>query len=241
MKHFVFVPLLALGLLSARATAQPQLSGTSGSAPQPEAVDGLNADCIPRTALDAYIQLSWERRLSVWEAVGAPEDAVIFLGSSIIEEGPWEQLFPDAVTVNRGIGADTTQGVLDRLDGILGLKPAKVFIYIGGNDFSRLDEPPENAFARLQTIVARLDAELPDTELYVQTLIGREAAHAENISAYNRLLRAWAPDSPATLVDIHPLFSKPDGTIDPAYSNDDIHLSGEAYLIWADFIRASVE
>ena len=37
--------------------------------------------------------------------------------------------------MNRGIDADTTGGVLERIGDITHMKPAKIFIMIGGNDF----------------------------------------------------------------------------------------------------------
>ncbi len=198
-------------------------------------------DCIPASALDTYIQLRWERRVDQWDAIDVPEGAIVFLGSSIIEEGEWAGLFPDVEILNRGIGSDTTEGVLKRLDQIIDSRPSKVFVYIGGNDFSRLGDTPGEAWGRVQEIVQELRASLPDTELYLHTLFPREARHAGNIEAFNDLVRERGKASGALVVDVYPWFLGANGAIDPEYANDGIHLSGEAYQIWADRIRSFVQ
>lgn len=209
--------------------------------PAKEAETSSSVDCVPTAALDAYIQLRWERRVDQWRGLDVPEDAVVFLGSSIIEEGEWSHLFPNTTTLNRGIGADTTQGVLDRLDQIIETRPSKVFLYIGGNDFSRLDDTPQETWVRLQEILSQLEAALPETALFVHTLFPREAQHADKIEAFNALVRSKLVGSDVTIIDTHPWFLGEGGAIDPTYSNDRIHLSREAYRIWANNIRLHVE
>lgn len=213
-------------------------AATALSAEEPAASgSAATAECIPAAALDAYVEKRRERRVSQWQAVPAPKGGIVFLGSSIIEEGPWAELFAPHRVVNRGIGADTTKGVLDRLDEVIALEPDKVFLYIGGNDFSRLDDTPENAIRRLTEILDRLRAALPDTELFVSTLLAREAKHAETIGAFNDGLKSSAFGPRVTTVDAYPLFARDDGSMDPRYSNDRIHLNGEAYLMWAELLR----
>ena len=203
--------------------------------------DACPTDCVPQAALDAYIQLRWDRRVDQWNVVEAPKGAVVFLGSSIIEEGEWPGLFPNTSVVNRGIGADTTQGVLNRLDQIETLKPSAVFLYIGGNDFSRLGDTPESSFLRLERVVDALRGLEPQPHVYVHTLFPREAEFGEKIIAYNELIRENTAREGVTVIDVHDWFLGENGAIDPAYSNDRIHLSGEAYGIWANEIRAYVE
>lgn len=216
-------------------------SQSSTGAPVDETTQSVPADCVPAAALDAYIQLRWDRRVDQWNAVDVPDDAVVFLGSSIIEEGNWSHLFPDSTILNRGISTDTTEGVLNRLDQIIASKPNKVFLYIGGNDFSRLGDTPETTWRRLDEILTRLRNDLPDAGLYVHTLFPREAQHAEKIEAFNALVRSGLDTTDVTLIDVYPWFLGDDGAIDPAFSNDRIHLSGEAYRIWAERIRSNVE
>ena len=225
--------LLVIGILTMTPLAHGQDTPSNQTPAEESQAD---EPCIPQSALDAYIQLRWERRVDQWNEVSAPLGAVVFVGSSIIEEGEWSALFPDVATVNRGIGADTTQGVLDRLDQIIALEPAKVFLYIGGNDFSRLGDSPEASIDRLKTILGELNTALPDTPIFVHSLFPREQRFADKIKAYNEMLLELDQNAGVTTIDVFPWFAQPDGSIDPRYANDGIHLSGEAYRIWADRI-----
>lgn len=62
---------------------------------------------------------------------------IIFLGNSITEGGKWRQLLKDSTVINRGIAGDNTFGVLARLDELVKLKPASLFVLIGTNDLSK--------------------------------------------------------------------------------------------------------
>lgn len=192
---------------------------------------------VQQAALDAYIELRRQRRAELWRAFPAKQEAVVFAGSSIIEEGPFEGMFPDYNVVNRGIGADTTVGFLDRLDEIIALQPGKLFLYIGGNDRSRLDDTPEAAFARLEEIVRRVRASSPSTEIYVHTLFPREQRHGKWIEGFNALVREIETTDGMSVIDLHPLALGEDGAIDPALTNDGIHLLPEGYRRWQELLR----
>ncbi|WP_246263649.1 GDSL-type esterase/lipase family protein [Parasphingopyxis algicola] len=221
---------LFLGL----AGATP-LAATAPDDPPP--APETDADCIPAAALATYVQRRWERRVDQWRSLPRQNANIVFLGSSIIEEGPWSELFPESAVVNRGIGADTTTGVLDRLDEVVALRPDKILLYIGGNDFSVLNDSEGAATARFDQIIRRLNDALPATEIFVATLFAREARFAESIERYNRHLVARAAEGGFTLIDGHPLFAREDGSMDSRYSNDEIHLNGDAYRRWAALLR----
>ncbi len=199
------------------------------------------AEMIPRAVLDAYVQRRWERRIDQWRTNPPAPGGTLFLGSSIIEEGPWADLFPNRKVINRGIGADTTKGVLLRLDDVIAIKPDQIFLYIGGNDFSRLANDPETAIDRLSQVVRRLRIALPETEIFVSTLLAREIKFAKNIREFNSLLKSKRWDNGVTIVDSYPLFARSDGSMDPKYSNDNIHLNGKAYRQWAKLIAQKLE
>ena len=57
---------------------------------------------------------------------------IVFLGDSITEGAQnWKKYFDNNRIANRGIGGDTTEGVLARLDEIYYYKPLAVFLLIG--------------------------------------------------------------------------------------------------------------
>ncbi len=214
------------------------LAGAPASAAdESDPTAAAEADCIPAAALATYVQRRWERRVDQWRSLPPQRAEIVFLGSSIIEEGPWTELFPESAVVNRGIGADTTAGVLNRLDEVIALSPDKILLYIGGNDFSVSNDTVGAATARFDEIVIRLRNALPTTEIFVATLFAREARFADSIERYNRHLIDRAADGGFTAIDGHPLFARADGSMDSRYSNDDIHLNGDAYRQWATLLR----
>jgi hypothetical protein len=99
----------------------------------------------------------WADRHAEWQRDTNNEPgAVVFLGDSITQG--WKTLakvFPDFKVVNRGIGGDTTRGVLYRLNAdVLALKPAAVVLLIGINDLG-LGGKPEDIANNIKTILLK--------------------------------------------------------------------------------------
>jgi len=63
---------------------------------------------------------------------------IVMIGDSITDGGLWDELLKNNLVQNRGIGGDTTDGVLDRLSSI-NQKIEIAFIMIGINDFQDIN------------------------------------------------------------------------------------------------------
>lgn len=59
---------------------------------------------------------------------------VLFLGDSHTQRGMFSEFYPDLRVVNRGIGSDTMDGILLRIEEVLKLYPKKLVLLAGGND-----------------------------------------------------------------------------------------------------------
>ena len=77
----------------------------------------------------------YESRVSHFMAIPGGKADIVFIGDSQTDRCEWAELIGRCGIVNRGIDGDTTDGVLNRLDEIISLKPNKLFIMIGGADF----------------------------------------------------------------------------------------------------------
>ncbi|HKM18502.1 MAG TPA: GDSL-type esterase/lipase family protein, partial [Aliarcobacter sp.] len=62
--------------------------------------------------------------------------SIVMIGDSITDGAEWYELLQNSEVQNRGIGGDTTNGVLDRLNTI-NKSIKKAFIMIGINDIGR--------------------------------------------------------------------------------------------------------
>ncbi|GAA3602550.1 GDSL-type esterase/lipase family protein [Secundilactobacillus similis] len=97
----------------------------------------------------------------------------VFVGSSLMEIFPIERFQAEQELnltqhiYNRGVRATTTADLLAHLTTqVLALKPSRLFINIGSNDLG-FNVPEATFFANYTTILTRIHAELPDTQIFV--------------------------------------------------------------------------
>jgi lysophospholipase L1-like esterase len=194
-----------------------------------------------RTALmRSFLSKHQARLVSAFEAFPLVPDDIVFLGDSITEGGPWEELFPDLRVRNRGIGGDTSDGVLERLDQIARAEPAKVFLLIGTNDLFRGDSEDE-IVAHITEILDRLKQETPDSEVYLQSVLPRAPEFRAPVEALNARLAEVALEHGSAWIDLYPAFLDPEtGGIRAELSNDELHLLGPGYALWKEQIELQV-
>lgn len=189
-----------------------------------------------KLATEYFVKPSHNRWVSQFELLPVQPGDTVFLGDSITEGGSWHELLPDQPVRNRGIGGDTTTGVIERLHQIAQGKPDKVFLLIGTNDlFLKVDA--REIVANIESIVDSIRGESPATRVIVQSVLPRAASYRDRIEALNDELRSAIADK-ASWLDLYPLFLDGDtGGIRGDLSNDRLHLSGPGYLLWRDALR----
>lgn len=187
----------------------------------------------------------WVQRATLFESLPASQDDIVMLGNSITDGGEWSELLGDAHVKNRGISGDTTDGVLERLGTITRGRPAKVFLLIGINDFSK-GVPPEEVVGNIEKIVRRIKEESPGTLVYVQSILPLNdeikmfpghKAHISEIPGANAGILSVCEKTGAGYIDLYSVFVGEDGRMDPKYTNDGLHLLGTGYLLWASLLR----
>jgi lysophospholipase L1-like esterase len=169
--------------------------------------------------------------------------AIVMLGDSITEAAPWDELTGCRSAVNRGIGGDTTAGVLARLDDIVKLRPRAVFLMIGVNDIS-LAVPRDKTLDNYRRILDRLDAEKLRTFAAYVLPVARSYAKWRNNDSITTLNGAIAGliagRADTTALDLRPLVRGDDGFLREDLSYDGLHLNAKGYAIWRDAIAAQV-
>lgn len=183
----------------------------------------------------------YEQRVSFFEAMPDTPNEIIMLGNSLTNGVSWSEIFQNANIKNRGISGDNTFGVLARLDEIIASKPDKVFILIGLNDLSN-NVPVEVVTKNYERIITTLQQKTPQTRLYLQTLFPTnnqfsQFPKAQNkdaqIKQLNDNILQLSKKFNTGFIDLHPLLLDSEGRLDKCYTNDGLHLLGNAYLIWA--------
>lgn len=169
---------------------------------------------------------------------------VLFLGDSITEGGNWEALFPGVDSRNHGVGWDTTTGLVKRLPLILLHQPEQIYILIGTNDIG-YDRTPKVMSQALTDALLALRKANPRAQIYVQSVLPREAENKAKVAAINTAYQAALSQPPlATLdiryLDIFPAFAVGDGSLRPDLTYDGLHLNENGYAVWARVIGPQV-
>lgn len=185
------------------------------------------------------------QRASLFEVLPVYPTDIIFLGNSITNGNEWHELLENNNIKNRGISGDSAEGVYDRLDPIVKGKPQKIFLLIGTNDLQR-GTSPDSVILWITRIIEKIKTDTPDTRLYVQSIMpvndtfrqfSEQITNRKAIQKVNGRLSILCKEQNITFIDIFSgLKNKSDDKLDPAYTNDGLHLMGEGYLRWKELL-----
>jgi lysophospholipase L1-like esterase len=164
----------------------------------------------------------------------------VFVGDSLTEGGRWQEWFPDLETVNLGVGGDTTEGLIERLDAVAAEDPDVVVLLIGTNDVANR-RGIEQVVRGIETILVNIRAALPDTRILVQSVMPRGAEYAEFVKEINRHVWQFAATVRAHYLDLWPVMAVEGGELNPAYAVDRLHLNDEGYQAWLSELEPAIE
>lgn len=192
----------------------------------------------------SYLTLHYRIRKLYFSVAPTPAHGIVFLGDSITYGGDWSELFPDSPVENRGIGGDTTTGVLNRLDQVIAQKPAKIFLMIGTNDLCYGRSVPD-IVVNYRHILERFHQELPDSTVYIQSVLpfndtmfpSRSLRTNNHIRRINVEIKRLATDYNYPYLDLASSLTDSNGRLFVKYTSDGLHLNDAGYLVWRDLIR----
>ncbi len=191
---------------------------------------------------EAYLK-RWPEFREKWsKSVEADRGSVVFLGDSITQGwgNDFKGEFPGMKLANRGIGGDTTRGILIRLEDIHEINPAAIVMLMGTNDIE-VNISPEDAAYNFELIYKELKAKNPDTPLILCRVFPSSEEKdrpKEEITKLNELCESIVRnDSQVTVLDTWTLFANESGDADPTWFKDLLHLNPEGYKRWAAALR----
>lgn len=169
-------------------------------------------------------------RQTLFERLPERKGALVFAGDSITANCEWGELYPGAV--NRGIGGDTSEGLLKRIGSITKLKPRAVFLMIGTNDQYNMRSTPERSIANIRAIVAQIRRDSPETPVYLQSIIPRGRPERNPyIQKVNAGIATLGDGKSVIYIDLYSDFLE-NGVLSPKFSFDGDHLNGEGVAHW---------
>jgi lysophospholipase L1-like esterase len=177
----------------------------------------------------------YEARQALFEAETSDAD-IIMLGDSLIEVGHWTELLPGKVA-NRGIGGDTSKGVLNRLEQVLKPHPSVVCLLIGTNDLL-LGRAVEEITQTISSTVDWLQVHGASVVLTSVPFVGGSfPIHINSeVTRLNASLRNLAVSRGTGFVDLNELTAE-NRQLAREDTIEGLHLSNKAYKKWAAALR----
>ena len=167
---------------------------------------------------------------------------LVFAGDSHIAGTPFSEVYTPIR--NRGIGGETTAGLLARLDEITARSPERIFLEIGANDVAQM-VPVEETLRNYAEILRRLRSESPGTLIFILSVpptCPEKHKHPTErnptIRRLNEKLAALASAAGATFIDLTPVLAGPGGGMKPEFSAaDGLHMNTRAQLEVCEVLR----
>lgn len=165
---------------------------------------------------------------------------IILIGDSITSQFDTSKHLPEFNIINAGIYGDNTTGVLARLwQDVITEHPDKVFLLIGTNDMA-LDKTNEEIFETIKAITNKINKELKLTKLYLTSILPtRNLSNrpTERIIKLNINIKKLAEETENYYYDLFSLMIDDEGNLKESFTNDGLHLTEEAYIVWAEDLK----
>lgn len=168
---------------------------------------------------------------------------IIFVGNSITQGCNWAELFSNPRIINRGVGGDTSKGILNRLPEIVNSKPDKIFLDIGTNDLGkniRIEEIIKN----YEEVINLIQYSSPTTRIYVQSVLptnNHPERSNDSIIALNSQIKELAERKSVKYINLFDSYLDTNGSLRMELSYDGLHLKRlGGYEIWKSLIEKDV-
>lgn len=152
---------------------------------------------------------------------------VAFIGDSLTDGYNISHYYPELVSVNRGIGGDTTHGVIDRLEvSLFDAEPELIVMLIGANNLWDM-------FTDYEDILIEIKSSLPNSKVILLSIPpegGKFADRNAQIALNNVQICSLAEKYGYVYVDIFtPLYDFGSGELRGEYTTDGAHFTEEGY------------
>ena len=198
---------------------------------------------------DMLFKFGYETKVKAFKIMNktVKKGGIVFIGDSITQDYNVYEYFKGYDVYNRGIGGDTTLGLLNRLDvSVFELNPKKVFIQMGTNDLELLDAKAYDIYERMIEIVDKIKSFDQSIQIYMISIypvnqhidkqtVGKRSN--EEIIQTNALLKQIEGVS---FINIYDKLLESD-VLNPAYTLEGLHLNQEGYQVVTKVLESYVK
>ena len=189
-----------------------------------------------------------DNRKYFWSQRTADQGAIVFAGDSLT--GNWKELakaFDKIKVANRGIGGDTSRGLLFRFkEDVLDLNPKCIVMMIGTNDLTAIGDPADAAFniEQMLQMVEKKDPALPVILCTTPPSDHPKAPvkPADRLALNSSIKKLAAQHPNVALCDVYAAMANADGS--PKLENfgpDRLHLADQGYKLWSSLLMPILE
>ena len=177
------------------------------------------------------------------EIEALPNDNFVFLGDSITDYYPLEELYDNLPVINSGVAGYTTSDILDNIDEMVTIyNPTKVIILIGTNDIEK-EKSNEEIFENIEKIVSKILEKRPNTKIYLESIypinntdnekidhnsVGRRTN--KTIIDLNKKIKGFCKENNYTYIDMYKELVDKDGNLNIKYTAEGLHINDTGYL-----------
>lgn len=170
------------------------------------------------------------------------DENILFLGDSITEMYHLDDYYEDYHVVNSGVGGNTTQDILDDMEGrVYRYNPSKVFLLIGTNDMC-LDKYKDDIPEHIQEIISLIKKNRKYAKIYIESIYpinntdDDKINHKhvsdrtnEHIKELNKEIKKIAKEEGITYINMYDILVDEDNQLNIDYTDEGLHISEKGY------------
>ncbi len=213
----------------------------------------LQSSHVANTPVPRMDQKFWvDRNAILTERATQGPVEVAFVGDSITQgwestgRTVFESEFSGYKTANFGIGADSTQHVLWRVDQgqVVNVQPKVIVMLIGTNNIGNRDQTAEMIAEGIQAILDRL-VKNTKAKILLHAIFPRDVQpdgyNRTKVNEVNAITKSFTDGKRVIWKDFNSVFLHDDQTMRLIMMPDKVHLSRAGYRLWAMNIRDDIK
>ena len=165
---------------------------------------------------------------------------IVFFGDSITEQYKLDKFFHEPYIINKGVGGDKTEDLLERIEkDVYQYNPSDVIILVGINDILH-DINDDDILLNIETIVNDIKLNRPAANIFVESiypinekLINENKEHKvynKNIKSINKEIKQMCLQNGVTYINVFDSLTDEEGNLKKLYTKEGLHLTNLGYL-----------